>query len=133
MSPLVGLLIVVVLIAANGFFVATEFALVSSRATRIDQLAAGGNRAARLVQRAKQNPARFISGTQLGVTVCSLLLGWIGEETLAQLIQPLLDELLILTGQDPTAQGQITVTAHAIAGILALALITFLERKSTRL
>jgi len=127
MSPLVGLLIVVVLIAANGFFVATEFALVSSRATRIDQLAAGGNRAARLVQRAKQNPARFISGTQLGVTVCSLLLGWIGEETLAQLIQPLLDELLILTGQDPTAQGQITVTAHAIAGILALALITFLE------
>lgn len=127
MSPLVGLSIVVVLIAANGFFVATEFALVSSRATRIDQLAASGNGAARIVQRAKQNPARFISGTQLGVTVCSLLLGAVGEETFAQIVQPLLDELLILGGQDPAAPGQITLTAHAIAGILALAAVTFLE------
>ncbi len=127
MSPLVGLLIIVVLIAANGFFVATEFALVSSRATRVDQLAATGNRAAKLVQRAKQNPARFISGTQLGVTVCSLLLGAVGEQTMAQLIQPVLDDVLMLAGQDATSPGQITVTAHAIAGFLALALITFLE------
>ncbi|HEY1298806.1 MAG TPA: CNNM domain-containing protein, partial [Chloroflexota bacterium] len=90
MSPLVGLLIVIVLVAANAFFVATEFALVSSRATRIDQLAAGGNRAARLVQQAKANPTRFISGTQLGVTVASLLLGAVGEETFAAIVQPLL-------------------------------------------
>src|SRR5215471_19038120 len=99
MSPLVGLLIAIVLVAANGFFVATEFALVSSRSTRIDQLAAAGNRAARMAQRAKQNPTRFISGTQLGVTVASLLLGWIGETTFAQIIQTALDNVLALLGQ----------------------------------
>jgi len=124
-SPLVGLLIVVLLIAANGFFVATEFALVSSRATRIDQFAATGNRAARLVKRAKDNPTRFISGTQIGVTVCSLLLGWIGEETFAQIIQGAIDQIELLFGQDPTAGGQITTSAHALASILALFAITF--------
>jgi CBS domain containing-hemolysin-like protein len=125
-SPFVGLLIIVVLVAANGFFVATEFALVSSRSTRIDQLAATGNRAARLVQRAKDNPTRFISGTQLGVTVASLLLGAFGEETFAAIVQPVLDQVLILMGQDPAAPGQITATAHAIASVLALAAITFI-------
>jgi CBS domain containing-hemolysin-like protein len=124
-SPLVGLLIVVLLIAANGFFVATEFALVSSRSTRIDQIAATGNRAARLVQKAKDNPARFISGTQLGVTVCSLLLGWIGEETFAQIIQGAIDRVELLVGVDASAGGQISTTAHAIASILALLAITF--------
>jgi len=93
MSIALGLFIVLLLVAANGFFVATEFALVSSRPTRIDQLAATGNRAAKLAQRAKLNPTRFISGTQLGVTVASLLLGWIGENTFAQLIQPVLENL----------------------------------------
>src|SRR3954451_19063111 len=102
------LLIVILLVAANGFFVATEFALVSSRSTRIDQLAATGNRAARLVQRAKANPTRFISGTQLGVTVASLLLGAIGEETFALIIQAALDELELVMGQDPTSTTQIT-------------------------
>lgn len=125
MSPIVGLVIVIVLIAANGFFVATEFALVSSRGTRIDQIAATGNRAARLVQRAKENPTRFISGTQLGVTVASLLLGWIGEGTFAEIIQAALDQLELLVGQDPTSGGQITTTAHAVASILALFAITF--------
>src|SRR5438067_12994457 len=115
MSPLVGLIIVVLLVAANGFFVATEFALVSSRSTRIDQLAAAGNRAARLVQRAKANPTRFISGTQLGVTVASLLLGAIGEETFAHLIQPLLDAVFLLVGQPASPSGEISTSAHAIA------------------
>jgi CBS domain containing-hemolysin-like protein len=126
-SPLTGLLVVSALIAANGFFVATEFALVSSRATRIDQLAATGSRAARLVQRAKENPTRFISGTQLGVTVASLLLGWIGEETFAQIIQAALDQLEILFGQDPGSASQVTLTAHALASVLALFFVTFLH------
>jgi putative hemolysin len=124
-SPIAGLIVVVLLVAANGFFVATEFALVSSRATRIDQLAAAGNRAARIVQRAKANPTRFISGTQLGVTVASLLLGAIGEETLAHLIQPLLDEIEVLMGQPPAAPSDVTTSAHAVASVLALVLITF--------
>ena len=125
MSPLAGLFVVLLLVAANGFFVATEFALVSSRSTRIDQLAATGSRAARMVQRAKANPTRFISGTQLGVTVASLLLGWIGETTFAELIQPGLDGLLGLVGQSPAAPGEISTTAHAIASVLALFGITF--------
>src|SRR5205814_10114287 len=125
MSALAGLLLVIVLVAANGFFVATEFALVSSRPTRIDQLAAEGNRAARLVQRAKNNPTRFISGTQLGVTVASLLLGWIGETTFAELIQSVFDQVLPLFGQSPADPGQITLTAHAAASVLALFAITF--------
>lgn len=125
MSPASGLLIVLFLVAANGFFVATEFALVSSRSTRIDQLAAAGNRAARIVQRAKSNPTRFISGTQLGVTIASLLLGWIGENTFAQLIQPLLDTTLLLLGQSAAAPGEISTSAHAVASVLALFMITF--------
>ena len=125
MSPVAGLFIVLLLVAANGFFVATEFALVSSRSTRVDQLAAQGSRAARMVQRAKSNPTRFISGTQLGVTVASLLLGWIGEETFAQLIQPGLDAVSVLLGQSPDEPGQITATAHAISSVLALFGITF--------
>lgn len=125
MSPLVGIGIVIVLVAANGFFVATEFSLVSSRATRIDQRAAAGDRAARLVQKAKDNPTRFISATQLGVTVASLVLGAVGEETFAAIIQPILDHILTLGGQDPAAPGQITTTAHAIASVLALLAITF--------
>src|ERR1051326_2186153 len=108
MSPLLGLVLGVLLVAANGFFVATEFALVSSRGTRIDQLAAEGNRAARMVQRAKTNPTRFISGTQLGVTVASLLLGWIGETTFAEIIQRLLDSILVLAGDLPDPTQQIT-------------------------
>src|SRR5262249_17202975 len=125
MSPLSGLFLVVLLVVANAFFVATEFALVSARSTRIDQLAASGSRAARMVQRAKANPTLFISGTQIGVTVASLLLGWIGETTLAELIQPVLDWLLTLMGQSPIEPGQITLTAHAVASILALFAITF--------
>src|SRR6202171_1692801 len=125
MSIAVGLLIVVLLVAANGFFVATEFALVSSRGTRIDQLASAGTRAARWVQRAKLNPPRFISGTQLGVTVASLLLGWIGENTFAQLIQPVLDEILVLIGQAAAVAAEPTTPAHAIASVVALLAITF--------
>src|SRR5215831_9433694 len=125
MSPAVGLLIVVLLVAANGFFVATEFALVSSRSTRIDQLAAAGSRAARLVQRAKENPTLFISGTQLGVTVASLVLGWLGEQTFAELLQPPLDVLAGLLGRAPAPPGEITTTAHAIASVLAIVLMTF--------
>src|SRR5260370_4340900 len=125
MPPATGLLIVVLLVAANGFFVATEFALVSSRSTRIDQLAAAGNRAARLVQRARSNPTLFISGTQLGVTVASLLVGWIGEGTFAELIQPLLDDTLLLLGQTPSAAHGPSTTAHALASVLALFAITF--------
>src|SRR5262249_17343156 len=79
----------------------------------------------RLVQRAKNNPTRFIACTQIGVTVASLLLGWIGEETFAQIIQPVMDRLEGLFGVDPSAPGQITASADAVASVLALFAITF--------
>jgi CBS domain containing-hemolysin-like protein len=127
MGPIAGLLVVLLLILANGFFVATEFALVSSRSTRIDQLAAQGSRAARLVQRAKANPTRFISGTQLGVTVASLLLGWVGELTVAELIEPPIEEGFHLFGVTfgPLASADAATTATGIASVLALAFVTF--------
>lgn len=120
-----GLIVVLLLVLANGFFVATEFALVSSRSTRIDQIAETGNRAARMVQRAKANPTRFISGTQLGVTVASLLLGAIGEDVFARLIQPVLDAAEALVGLPRAASADPSTTAHAIASVLALLGITF--------
>src|SRR6476469_10939515 len=81
-----GLLAVVVLVLANAFFVATEFALVSARRTRLDEMAAAGDGKARLARRAVQSLGRYISATQLGITLASLGLGWIGEPALAGLI-----------------------------------------------
>jgi CBS domain containing-hemolysin-like protein len=82
--------IVFLLVLANSFFVASEFALVSVRKTRIDQLAAEGNRAAAVVQRAVRDLDRYIAATQVGITLASLLLGGLGERTLEPLLTPLL-------------------------------------------
>src|SRR6476619_2364274 len=76
------------LVFANGFFVAAEFAIVTARKTRIDQMIAEGHRGARAVRRAISAPDRYIAATQLGITMASLGLGWIGEPALASMIQP---------------------------------------------
>jgi CBS domain containing-hemolysin-like protein len=78
--------VVVLLVLLNGFFVAAEFALVAVRRSRIDQLAETGNASARRVQYALANLDRYISGTQLGITLASLALGWLGEPALASLV-----------------------------------------------
>lgn len=88
-SIVFDLAIVFVLVLANAFFVASEFALVSVRKTRIDQLAAEGNSAASVVQRAVRDLDRYIAATQVGITLASLLLGGIGEQTLEPLLTPL--------------------------------------------
>jgi putative hemolysin len=119
LPPLTNFLFVVLLILANGFFVAAEFALVTVRSTRMEQLAAAGSSAARIVLRAQADPNRFISAAQLGITVASLLLGWIGEETFAAVLHgPLLQVL-----PDEGAW----LTAHGLASLLALTMITFLH------
>jgi putative hemolysin len=82
----VDIAIVFILVLANAFFVASEFALVSVRKTRIDQLAAEGNRTAAVVQRAVHNLDRYIAATQVGITLASLLLGGIGERTLEPIL-----------------------------------------------
>src|SRR5512134_1988741 len=86
----VRLLAVLALVLANGFFVAAEFAIISVRKTRIDQLIAEGSRMARPVRRALTNPDQFIAATQLGITMASLGLGWIGEPALASMLEPAL-------------------------------------------
>ncbi len=81
------------LVAANGFFVASEFALVGVRRTRIDELVAQGDGTAKLLQRAVIGLDDSLAATQLGVTVSSLALGWIGESTIAALLEPALSVL----------------------------------------
>lgn len=88
-SIALDLTIVLILVLANAFFVASEFALVSVRKTRIDQLAAEGSRAATVVQRAVRDLDRYIAATQVGITIASLLLGGLGEESLEPLLTPL--------------------------------------------
>lgn len=117
METLWRLLALAGLVLANGFFVAAEFALVSVRRTRVEELLAQGNRAAALVRRAIRDPDRFIAATQLGITVASLLLGWIGEEALAPLLMPLLGLL---------PQDWIGPARFSIAAGISFALITFL-------
>ena len=78
--------IVFLLVLANAFFVASEFALVSVRKTRIDQLAAEGNKTATIVQRAVHDLDRYIAATQVGITIASLLLGGLGEQTLEPIL-----------------------------------------------
>src|SRR6266704_1248413 len=76
------------LVFANGFFVAAEFSIVTVRKTRIDQLTAEGHRGARAVRRAVSAPDRYIAATQLGITMASLGLGWMGEPAVASFIEP---------------------------------------------
>lgn len=102
------------LVAANGFFVAAEFSLVGVRRSRIEELAAGGHGSARLLQRAVDHLDDSLAATQLGVTVSSLGLGWIGESALAQLIGPALEML----------GAWATASAHGLAAGGAFAIIT---------
>jgi CBS domain containing-hemolysin-like protein len=109
---------VLALVFANGFFVAAEFAIVTVRKTRIDQLIAEGSRSARAVRRAISEPTSYIAATQLGITMASLGLGWVGEPAIAVVLQPLFSSL-------PVAIAE--ATAHSIAVAIAFALITALH------
>jgi len=86
------LLAVAVLVFANGFFVASEFSLVGVRRSRIDQLVAEGHPLAPAVRHATQHLDAYLAATQLGITMASLGLGWIGEPAVADLIEPALHQ-----------------------------------------
>ena len=88
------LLAVLALIAANGFFVAVEFALVAARRARIDHLIEQGDRAARLVRHIMEHTDPYLAAAQLGITMASLALGWIGDVTVAALVEPPLQALI---------------------------------------
>lgn len=113
---LLRLVAILLLVAANAFFVAAEFALVSVRDTRIQQLIQQKRLGARTVQRLHQHLDQLLSAVQFGVTLASLGLGWIGEPTLAHLLEPWFAGI-----------PHHLVFAHAVAVALAFILITYLH------
>ena len=118
MTTAVMLVAVVVLVLANAFFVAAEFALVTARQSRIEELAERGDRMAQRVRKAQANLDRSVSGTQLGITLASLGLGWIGEPAVARLIEGSFSSL-----PEPMAG----IATHTTAVVIAFAIITFLH------
>src|SRR5580698_11465346 len=113
---LIRVFLILLLVAANAFFAAAEFALVSIRETRIQQLIEARRIGARIVQKLHRNLDEVVNGVQLGITVVSLTLGWVGEPLLARMVEAPL-------GQIPHAG----VYAHAIAIGVAFVLITCLH------
>jgi CBS domain containing-hemolysin-like protein len=111
------LLSVAVLVALNGFFVAAEFALVKVRQTQLEPLIARGQRRAQIVRRVVQNLDASLSACQLGITLASLGLGWIGEPVFATLLGPLMTWLQI---DSPEIR-------HSLAFLVGFTVITFLH------
>ncbi|HEX5005245.1 MAG TPA: hemolysin family protein [Gemmatimonadales bacterium] len=113
-----GLLAVVLLVLANAYFVAAEFALVGARRTRLDELVQAGDRKAALARKAIRSLDRYISATQLGITLASLGLGWIGKPALAGLLDGLFAFL---------PETAAIWTTHAVSAATAFAIITALH------
>ena len=113
-SVVIKLLLVIVLVLANGFFVAAEFALVGVRVSRIETMVAAGNRAAKRLMGLLQNLNAYLSACQLGITLASLALGWVGEPAIARLLER------PLAGLSDTLR-------HGIAFAIAFAIITSLH------
>jgi len=114
---LLGLLGVAGLIFANAYFVATEFALVAVRRTQIDLWVAEGRRGAASAKLATDHLDDAIAATQLGITIASLGLGWIGEPAVANLIEPLFRAVGLAS----------LIAVHSVALVVAFSLITFLH------
>jgi putative hemolysin len=113
---LLRVFLILLLVAANAFFAAAEFALVSIRDTRIQELVEARRIGARTLQKLHRNLNEVVNGVQLGITVVSLTLGWVGEPLLAHMIQE-------VVGQVPYAN----IYAHGIAIVFAFLLITSLH------
>lgn len=117
-STIVNLFVIAFLLFSNGFFVASEFAMVKVRKTRIEQLVNEGNYDAKIALEALKDLDKFIAAVQLGVTISSIGLGWVGESTLAHIIEPI---FVFLPGVSQT------VATHTVSVSIAFALITFLH------
>ncbi len=115
------LLGVVLLLVANGLFVAIEFAVVSARRSRIDELVEDDAAGARLAQRVLQDPDRVLAAAQLGITMASLALGWVGEPFIADLLEPPLRLFPLGAWIDPS------IVSHTVSAFIAFTLITSLH------
>ncbi|MEW9668574.1 hemolysin family protein [Ammoniphilus sp. 3BR4] len=113
---LFNLILVGFLVLLNGFFVAAEFAMVKVRSTRLESLASEGNGKAKLAQKLTSNLDAYLSACQLGITLASLGLGWVGEPAIAKIIEPFLMDF-----------GFSATAIHAVAFAIAFSIITFLH------
>ncbi|CAM3107362.1 hemolysin family protein [Prescottella defluvii] len=116
MGDLFGVLLTVVLLAGNAFFVGAEFALITARRDRLDALQAQGKKRAGTVITAGENLSLMLAGAQLGITICSILLGKVGEPAIAHLIEAPMDAL-----------GVPESLLHPIAFTIALGLVVVLH------
>jgi len=112
----VEILLILFLVFLNGFFVAAEFAMVKVRSTRIEQLVLEGNKRAKFAQSVTDKLDAYLSATQLGITLASLGLGWVGESTLAKLFSPWFHSM-----------GLPDAAVHTVSGIISFLIITFLH------
>ena len=119
MTTALKLVAIVLLVAANAFFVASEFALVSVRRTKLESRAANGSKRARAALRLLGNPTFFISAVQLGVTLASLALGWLGEPTIASFLEP--------AARAIAPEGRVAYVMHGLALIVAFSAISFMH------
>jgi CBS domain containing-hemolysin-like protein len=114
------LLAVLLLIGINAFFVAAEFAMVSVRRSRISQLVSEGDVQAKTVQQLQRSLDRLLSTTQLGITLSSLALGWVGESTMAVI-------LAFWIAKTPVTAAQAAALAHSVAIPAAFFLVAYLQ------
>ncbi len=123
-DPTLGLVLGLFLVLLNGFFVAAEFALVKVRPTQLDPHVARGDRRGRIARHMVRHLDAYLSSTQLGITLASLALGWIGEPAFAWLLKPVIE---LLPGAGPALVRSISLTSafllitvlHIVLGELA--------------
>jgi CBS domain containing-hemolysin-like protein len=108
-----------VLVVLNGFFVASEFSLVSARKSRLEAKAEEGSNGAKAALRLLSNPTLFISAVQLGVTLASLALGLVGEPTISKILEPIASKI--------ASEGTIGYVTHGIAIAISFTIVTFLH------
>jgi CBS domain containing-hemolysin-like protein len=113
----IGLMFVLVIL--NGFFVASEFSLVSARKSRLEAKAEEGSNGAKAALRLLANPTLFISAVQLGVTLASLALGLVGEPTISKILEPIASKI--------ASEGTIGYITHGIAIAISFTIVTFLH------
>lgn len=116
MNGLWGVLLTIFLLAANAFFVASEFALISSRKDRLEAHIAQGRERARTVMRATERLSLMMAASQLGITVCSILLGKVGEPAIAHLFEPIFEALSVPE-----------TLVHPISFVIAMSLVVLLH------
>ena len=114
MSTWLGLVLALVLLGLNALFVAAEFALISARRTQLEPAAQAGSRTARLALRAVENVGQAMAAAQLGITICSLGLGAVGEPAIAHLLEPVFEAVAMPEG-----------LVHTISFVIAMSIVVF--------